>query len=235
MNRRLPIFLFFISCVFLNSYAQHQKVKNQPYGDQRLHHFGLTVGLNFQDLILTNSGFTDENGETWFAEIPNYSPGFNVGLIADLYLNQYMNLRFSPTVYFGDKSFTFIEETSKELFHTSVRSNFLTFPLDMKVSSMRLNNYRPYIIAGAYTALNLGIKKNEPLLLKAWDYGFQIGFGCDFYLPIVKVCPEIRFYFGIPNMINHDRSDLTDRSQLKFSQALTRGVTRMIVISLNFE
>lgn len=228
------IFLLLLSG--LNLFAQKQKVRNQPYGDQRLYHFGLTVGLNFQDMILDNSGYVGENGEVWFCEIPSYSAGFNVGLIADLYMNQYMNLRFTPTLHFGDKSFNFREQATGELFVNSTKSTYLTFPLDVKFNSMRLNNYRPYFLTGLYGAMDLGVKKDEPILLKSIDYGFQIGFGCDFYLPIVKACPELRFYFGLKDLIEKDRSnDLTDKTMLKYTEALSKGTSRMIVLTFNFE
>ena len=217
-------------------FAQTQKPKNQPYGDQKLYHFGITVGMNFQDLILNNSGFTnEETGETWYGTIPNYSPGFSVGLITDLYLNPYMNLRVTPTLHFGDKSFEFVEPTTKESYKTTIRSNYLTLPIDLKIRSMRLNNYRPYLIAGAYAAMDLGRKKDEAVLLKAMDYGLTIGFGCDFYLPIIKVAPEIRFCFGLADLIEKDRSDLVDLSLMKYTDALSKGTSRMIIVSFNFE
>jgi hypothetical protein len=226
-------FLLF-SCLF-NLSAQTQKVKNQPYGDHKLYHFGIAVGMHFQDINLTNSGFVGENGETLFATIPNYSPGFTVGLIGDLYLNPYMNLRFTPTLSFGDKVFEFVNPVSEERFRTTVRSNYLMAPIDLKFRSMRLNNYRPYVIAGAYSILDLGLKKDEPVLLKRMDYGLSIGLGCDFYLPIVKVIPEIRFCFGLKDIIEKDRSDLQDKSLLKYTDAISKGTSRMIMITFSFE
>ncbi|GHT61259.1 hypothetical protein AGMMS50239_11810 [Bacteroidia bacterium] len=215
--------------------AQTQKVRNQPYGDYKLYHFGITVGLNFQDMLLTNSGLTNENGETWYGTIPNYSPGFTVGLVADLYLNPYMNLRFTPMLCFGDKEFEFVEPAAKASFKTNVRSNYLLTPLDLKIRSMRLNNYRPYVLAGVYSAINLGRKKDEPVLLKQMDYGVSIGLGCDFYLPFVKVIPEIRFCFGLGDILEKDRSDLTDLSLAKYPNALSKGVSRMVIFTFNFE
>jgi len=234
MNKR--IYLAFFACFLaLTALAQKEKVKHQPYGDQRLYHFGITVGLNVQDMILTHSGYTGSNGETWFCEIPDYSMGFNAGLLADLYLNPFMNLRFSPTIHFGDKQFTFREEKTGEIFKTIARSNYLTFPVDVKFSSMRINNYRPYLLTGIYTALDLGIQKNEPMLLKPLDYGVQFGVGCDFYLPIVKICPELRFYFGLTDLLEKNRSDLQDRSFLKYTNSLSKGISRMVVLTFNFE
>ena len=102
--------LLFIICVFFLSVtavmAQKEKVKNQPYADLKWFHLGFHVGLHAQDLILTNTGVAT-NGETWYAEIPSYSPGFSVGVIGDMYLNPYFNLRFTPTIHFGDKKFVF--------------------------------------------------------------------------------------------------------------------------------
>ncbi len=231
------LFFFIVSSAF----AQKQKIKNQPYGDQRLYHFGLLVGLNFQDMIITNSGYTGEPdgngnpGETWFCELPDYSTGFSVGLISDLYLNPYMNLRFTPTLHFGDQKYVFREENSEKLYSTSIRSNNLTFPLDVKFSSMRLNNYRPFVSAGVYGSLNLGRKKGEPILLKETDFGISFALGCDFYLPIVKICPEIRFNFGLVDLIEKDRKDLTDKSLEKYTQAISKGTSRMFVLTFNFE
>ncbi|MDR1610584.1 MAG: PorT family protein [Candidatus Symbiothrix sp.] len=215
--------------------AQTLKVRNQPYGDYKLYHFGITVGLNFQDMLLTNSGLTDENGETWYGTIPNYSPGFTVGLVADLYLNPYMNLRFTPMLCFGDKEFEFVEPATKVSFKTNVRSNYLMAPLDLKIRSMRLNNYRPYVLAGVYSAIDLGRKKDDPVLLKQMDYGLSIGLGCDFYLPFVKVIPEIRFCFGLSDILEKNRSDLTDLSLAKYPKALSKGVSRMVIFTFNFE
>ncbi len=217
------------------AFGQKQKLKNQPYADQRMLHFGFSIGLNGQDMLLTNSGYTGDNGETWFCEIPEYSAGFSVSLIADLYLNQYMNLRFVPTINFGDRNFFFREENTGETYSSVVRSNYLTFPLDVKFSSMRLNNYRPYFLAGVFGAFDVGRQKDMPVLLKPVDYGIEFGIGCDFYLPIIKVCPEIKFCFGFADLIEKDRSDLRDRELLKYSQALSKGISRMVVISFSFE
>ncbi|MDH8701895.1 hypothetical protein M2138_001246 [Dysgonomonadaceae bacterium PH5-43] len=219
---------------FTNVFAQMQKIKNQPYGDQKLYHFGITVGMNFQDIDITNSGMQTD-GETWFATIPNYSPGFSVGLLADYYLNHFLNLRVTPTLHFGDKNFQFIEQETGKIHKASIRSNYLHIPVDLKVRSLRLNNYRPYFLVGAYAGLDLGRQTDKVVYLKAMDYGINIGIGCDFYMPIIKVVPELRFSFGLGNIIETKRTDLTDMSLLKYSNSVSRGKTRMISIVFNFE
>jgi hypothetical protein len=222
-------------------WAQRQKPKNQPYADMKWYHLGFHIGLHTQDLILTNSGAIASDGQVWFAEIPSYSPGFSVGVLSDLYLNPYLNLRFSPTVHFGDKIVAAVTQDYKEnqnreaMMTAAVRSNYLTLPLDLKYSALRLNNHRPYVLGGVYAAFDMGRKKGEPILLKGFDYGVEFGFGCDIYLPFFKLCPEIKFCFGLPNLLETDRRDLTHDADLIMTQALTRASSRMVVLTFNFE
>lgn len=76
----------------MGAMAQKERVRNQPYADLKWLHLGFHVGIHSQDLLLTHTGVMT-NGETWFAEIPSYSPGFSVGVIGDMYMNPYFNLR----------------------------------------------------------------------------------------------------------------------------------------------
>ncbi|MDR1381870.1 MAG: PorT family protein [Tannerella sp.] len=227
--------LLFILFAF-PSFSQKRKVQNQPYADYKLYHFGFHVGLHSQDVILTNNGVATPDGKTWFAEIPSYSPGFSVGVIGDLFLNPYMNLRLSPTIHFGDKTVYFKELTgSEEDVQAGIRSNYLSVPLDLKISSMRLNNYRPYITGGVYGAIDLGRRKGNPLLLKQIDYGFEFGFGCNIYMPFFKLAPEIKFKFGLPDLLEKNRGDLSNEEDKIFTNALSKATSRMIVLTFNFE
>ncbi len=214
--------------------AQQEKVKNQPYVDNKLFHLGFHVGLHAQDMILTHSGVST-NGEVWFAEIPTYSPGFSVGVIGDMYLNPYFNLRLTPTINFGDKKFTFKEQESGDEFSTSVRSNYLTVPLSLKYSAMRMNNFRPYLTGGVYGAFDLGRKRGNPLLLKGTDFGLEFGLGCCIYLPYFRLCPELKFSFGLVDLLEKDRSDIQGQEVIKYSDALSKATSRMVTLTFNFE
>jgi len=232
--RRIAFIVFLISLIIPGALAQKERVKNQPYADLKWFHLGFHVGLHSQDLILTHSGVTTD-GETWFAEVPSYSPGFSVGVIGDMYMNPYFNLRFTPSIHFGDKKFTFREKDTGEEFITTVRSNYLNFPLSIKYTALRLNNYRPYLIGGVYGALDMGRKKGNPLLLKSFDYGLEFGIGCDIYLPFFKLCPELKFSFGLADLWQKDRPDLLDKELIKYTDAVSKATTRMVVLTFNFE
>jgi hypothetical protein len=215
--------------------AQKEKVKNQPYVDMKLFHLGFHIGLHTQDLILTHTGNPTLAEQTWFAEIPAYSPGFSVGIIGDILVNPYLNLRLIPSIHFGDKQFVFREYESGEKYTTSLRSNYITLPLELKYSSIRLNNYRPYLTGSVYGALDLGRKKGEALLLESIDYGVSVGLGCDFYFSFFKLCPELKFFFGLRDLIEKNRTDLSLPELSIYTDAFSRGTSRMIVLTFNFE
>jgi len=232
---RLSILLILVLGFSLDASSQYRKPINQPYADQKMYHLGLSLGINGQDMIMSHTGFVGDNGEVWFAEIPSYSVGFSVGIVGDRYLNQFLNLRLAPSLNLGERRFVFREQSSGEEYTTSLRANYITIPLHLKFSVPRIKNYRPYVLAGAYTAVDLGTKKNDALYFKKMDYGLEFGVGCNIYFPLFKLCPELRFSFGLVDLINKDRSQLDDKTMVKYTEAMSSGKSRMISLIFNFE
>jgi hypothetical protein len=62
-----------------------------------------------------------------------------------------------------------------------------------------------------------------------------VGLGCDFYLPYFKFIPEIKFCFGLLDIINSKRKDLTDPALMNFTQSVDRGQNKMIVFTFYIE
>jgi hypothetical protein len=233
---RIVMLLLLLSC--LMAYGQRKKLQSQPYADQKMFHLGFTVGMNAQDLILSHTGAADALGDVWFAEIPSYSPGFSVGIIADKYLNHYMNLRAIPSLHFGGKRFTYREQDAPDAsnnYNFSLKTNYLALPVHVRFSSERLNNIRPYVLAGGFVNYEIGAKNEPEIKFKKMDYGIEIGLGCNLYFPLFKLSPELRFSFGLRDLIEHGRSDIRDPDMLKFTDALKSGKSRMITLTFNFE
>lgn len=235
MTKKMSYILLLLLTISVGVSAQQRKLQHRPYADQRLFHFGFTVGLHTQDLILSQSGFVNENGDTWFSEIPNYSPGFAVGIIGDIYLNKFLNLRATPSLYLGEKKFIFKEQSSGEEYSTRIRNNYIALPLHLKISGERINNFRPYLLAGGYAAVELVREKNRAVLLKPYDAGIELGVGCDFYLPFFKLAPELKFSFGLVDVLDKQRNDLKDEELRKYVNSLSKATQRMITLSFHFE
>jgi len=219
--------------------AQTRKVQNRPYIDMRAWHYGFLFGVHVQDLEFVHNGWVNtlEDGteETWFADVPSYSPGFNVGVLGEARFTNELSLRIIPTMYFGDKTVVFREHQTGLTTRQTIKSTYFTVPIDAKWSAPRFNNYRPYVVAGVVPMLDLTVKKQKELLMRRLDFGFEVGLGCDFYLPFFKLIPEVKFCFGLPNILVHDRSDLIDKNLLKYTQSLAAARSRMIVFNFYFE
>lgn len=226
------------------SFAQKRKVMNRPYIDQRPFHYGFLAGMQLQDLELTQNGFTDADGNQWWADAPNYEPGFCVGILGEMRLNEHLALRVIPTMHFGTKRIKYYNllptvSESGSMMHEvqwqSMKSTYFTIPVDVKFSAQRFNNYRPYMMMGLSPALDLTIKKGQQLRLNSFDCYVEAGLGCDFYAPWFKFIPEIKFCYGLCNIINKKRNDLADSKDLIFTNSVDGGHSKMIVLTFYFE
>lgn len=234
MKRKLICILSLLLCI--TAFAQERKLQNRPYIDQRKFHYGFFVGFHMQDLELTNNGYIDPaSSEQWYAEVDNYSPGFSVGVLGEMRLNTYLSLRLTPTMHFGQKHISFHEQVSGRDSTQNMKSVYISIPLDLKISGPRFNNYRPYILAGVNPMIDLTTKKQKALLMKPFDCYLEIGMGCDIYLPFFKLIPELKFCFGLANILQKNRTDLVDKNLIKFSNALDDASAKMIVLTLYFE
>ena len=160
---------------------------------------------------------------------------FRSGVLGELYLNHYMSLRIVPTLYFGDKRVQFREVETGKKESQNIKSAYVSCPIDVKFSAERFNNYRPYVMLGLSPTYDLTVKKGKALRVKPFDCYFEIGMGCDIYLPFFKLIPELKFGFGLVNLIDKKRNDLTDKSLEKFTLSVDKAKARMIALTFYFE
>ncbi|MDM8337479.1 porin family protein [Mediterranea massiliensis] len=233
--KRIVLTILMLASLVLAACAQQRKVQNRPYIDQRRWHYGFLAGLHVQDFEVENSGYVTADGETWFADVAQYSPGFTVGVLGELYLNRFLALRLIPQLHFGEKKVVFREQGSGEEFSQVVKSAYLSVPLNLKFSAERFNNHRPYLVAGLSPTYDFGVKKGRALLVKPFDCYVEVGLGCDFYLPYFKLIPELKFCFGLTNLLQQKRDDLVDESLRKFTDSVSCLSSRMVVLTFYFE
>ena len=241
--------MFTLCLTALMAMAQERKVQNKPYTDLRPLHLGILVGMNLQDIELENVGpqsILQEDGtmktQTIVCDDDKWNAGFSVGVLADLRLSQHLNLRFTPTMHFGAKHLTFYNMTEltaegrlTELTQ-DMKTTYMSFPVDLKFSAERWNNYRPYIIAGVNQLVNLTSKNQDYLQLKRADTMIEVGLGCDLYLPFFKLIPELKFCYSLTNAIDKGHAnELQDTNKRMYANAVKSGQTKMIVLTFYFE
>ena len=214
----------------------NDKVLNRPYADQRPWHLGFSVGVFASDLMFTHNGLVTEAGEQWRLDQPNYQPGFCVNGLFNLRLNDYFSVRFTPGMYFGSRDISMLDVNSGATERQNIKSTYVVLPVDLKYSAMRWRNARPYLVAGVLPAFDVSKKRSDILQLKSADMMLSVGFGFDFYLPYFKLSPEIKFCFGLSDVLQHERPDLADNpDKFKYTQSLSKAVSKMFVLTFYFE
>jgi hypothetical protein len=223
--------LFFVSVFFLGHLCSAQlfskeKILNRENFDKQLLTFGFYMGLNVYDYKFDYNALEPDEIYT------RRTTGFNVGVVSDLRLSEYLNLRFEPGVafarrdlYFTDLTFTEPNERLREVNSTNVH-----LPLLLKVSTKRLNNWKPFIIGGASYSHNLSSNEDNPddnsagqFRQKTGVFNYEMGFGIDFYLNYFKFTPSIRGVFAINDELVRDKNPNSPYTG-NVDSMLTRGV-----------
>ena len=238
--------IILLLAVAMCGFGQKRKVQNRPYIDLRPMHFGISIGMNLQDLEMENIGpqlLEDGSTRTVLCDADTWNPGFSVGVLADMRLSDHFNVRVSPTLHFGSKRLTFrdldnFDEAGVPQQATQdMKNTYISLPIDLKFSAQRFNNYRPYMIAGVNPMLNLTGKNQDYLRLKRFDTMIEAGLGCDFYLPFFKFIPELKFCYGLTNALDSSHAgELTDINKRVYSQSIAKAApTKMFILTFYFE
>ena len=214
----------------------NDKLENRPYADMRRWHLGFSVGANTMDTRFAHNGYITDDGEEWRAEQVNYAPGFSVSGLIALRLNNYFSLRFSPGMMFGSRDIRFLDLTTGAEDKQNIKSTYVTLPVDLKFAALRVRNARPYIVGGIMPAFDVSKKRNDLLKLTSSDFYLSIGFGCDFYLPYFKLIPELKFCFGLTDILTHDRPEMADDpTRRKYTNSIAKATSKMICLTFYFE
>ena len=228
--------LIFLTAMATGAVAQERRVQNKPYLDMRRFHYGFCICLHDQGIGIENNGYVDpETGARWMAENDRHNWGFNVGVLGEWKMSEHFALRLIPSMYFGSKSIGFVNLTTGETESEDLKSTYIALPVLLKVSAPRFNNYRPYVIAGIQPMYDLTTKKQELLMTKKMSATIEVGLGCDLYLPYFKLIPELKFSFGLGNILEKNRKDLTDRTKEVFTKSVSSINSNMVTLTFYFE
>lgn len=213
----LTLLLSFFSVILV---AQPPKVRNLQRFDTKLIHFGFSLGINSGGFALQRKAYNLNSDSLASIDVVNQS-GFNLGIVSDLHLGPYFNLRFLPTLVFGQRNvnFNFISGNGTKVSELrQVESTYLDFPLLLKYRSARLNNFAAYFIAGGKYSIDLASNEDvktedieEPIIkLKRNTYAAEVGIGTDFFLPYFKLGLEIKMSYSLDDALIKDNTYLSD-------------------------
>lgn len=230
--------LFFVQLTAC--WAQERRVQNKPYIDERRFHYGFFVGAHDQSLRLDNNGYMPPSGDAmagqqWVAQADQTNFGFSVGVLGEWRMSRYLALRVLPSLHFGSRHITFRELGMDKYESQDMKSCYVGVPVDLKVAAPRFNNYRPYVLFGVAPMYDLITSKQSKLRTKPFNLMLETGMGCDLYMPFFKFIPELKFCFGLGNLLQKNRTDITDPSQLIYTQSVDKASVGMVVLTFYFE
>jgi hypothetical protein len=246
----------------LNSMAQRDRVKNLTTFDDKRLHFGFTLGLNMPDFSIDHyptiganpkfattppeviNGIPITSDQRIRADVASLTPGFTVGIVTNLRLSESLDLRFLPGMSFGERKLTYrnnegempVEDVNNEdqTEYFSIKSTFLDFPLLVKYKSRRMNNQRPYLIGGVAYRIDISKTGEEELIrLKPFSASLEAGMGWDMYLQFFRLSTELKFSFGLDNILDDGPTDISQKKV--YSNAFSRISSDMFVLSFHFE
>lgn len=139
--------------------------------------------------------------------------GFNVGLIGEMRINEFLDLRFEPGLFYTQRNLGFPGFDNANDAIREVRSTYIHFPLLLKVSAKRLGNWKPFLVGGVSTSLNLGSNQDNlddnstgTFRMKKSTQYYEMGFGIDFYTEYFKFAPSIRGVFALTDELVPDNN-----------------------------
>lgn len=211
------LFIFFLSVHTCNAQLfNREKVTydaNSGRGstNNNLLRWGYFLGINSYDF---NFDYNEDLRDIYVKK----SAGFSVGLIGNLRLNDFIDFRLEPgliitnrELYYSQTYFTGFPDLNNSDLTREVKSTYIHIPLLVKFSTKRINNFKPFIVGGFSTALNLSSNENNPddnsngqFRTKKNMFFYELGFGIDLYLYNFKFTPSIRGLFAINDELIRD-------------------------------
>lgn len=205
--------------------------------DSKNIHFGFSLGMNTASFLMESNLAL---GDSLLRLETISQSGFNLGIVSDLHITPYFNLRFIPSLSFSERrlEYTFNHNTKgTSVLDKAVESTYLDFPLNLKARSLRYNNFAAYVLGGVMYSYDLISQKNVvnstknlgDMVVKLNDHNmyYQIGVGFDFFLEYFKFSPEIKMSYGINNIIINDKTILSD--------PITKLRSKILLVSFTFE
>lgn len=233
MKEKIFIGLFLIPLLAL---SQRKVPENLPHFDNKTLHFGFQLGMSQngfavdQDITRTDSLLKLETKS---------QPGFVIHVVSELHLGPYFGLRFTPGIAFAARDLTYSFYTPKgpNLTSRTVESTFIEAPLALKYRSKRVNNFAQYVTLGFNYSFDLASQQNVDnsvdalgrtlVKVKPQNYNLELGVGFDFFLEYFKFTPELKFSYGLNNIIFDDNTI--------YSNPIVDLRSRIFVVAFNFE
>ncbi|MDO9510352.1 MAG: porin family protein [Bacteroidales bacterium] len=234
--RYITVAFFALFPLFLSAQGV-PKIPNLPKFDLEIKHFGFYLGYNqmsfiirpiegFQDRVWTKFEMPDLVADSArILGIESASvPGFTIGIVSNLRLSNYLDLRFLPGLQFGERQLLYHLEQYRhgDTLLTDVPKNivstYIDFPIYIKYKTQRVHNFRAFVTAGVSYKIDLSSSKKDKdntsgeisVKLNKQDVDLDLGVGFDIYTVYFKFSTELKMSYGLLNLIRKEDNIYTN-------------------------
>lgn len=226
------------AALLLSASVSAQREMNLADHDNKPYYFGIILGYNTSHYNITQHPAFLQRDTVLSIESLN-SGRVHLGILANWQMTPRLDLRFYPlNLIFSEKKFRYTENPllnggKVKTTTQNVESIVMSLPLQVRLKSDRIGNFRVYtLLGGKYDfdlASNAGSRNAENMVkVVKSDLGVEGGIGFQFFFRYFILSPEIKFSYGLTNVHARDES-------LRYSNVIDRMNSRMILFSLHFE
>lgn len=201
------------------------------YDDQWIH-YGFLIGIHSSKYVVNYSdAYVSSELDTLHSVVPGNLGGFKVGFLSNMKITPYLDFRGSITVGFYENDLLY-RMTDGSSIRELKDATMVEIPLLLKYKSARRGNVAMYMLAGVNPSIEAAGSTDErdvtqKLELKNWNMAIDLGVGFDLYYPFFKFSPEVRYSYGLRNMLTDEVND--------FSRPLDKLTTQNLSIIFTFE
>jgi hypothetical protein len=238
LNRSTAILpaLFLLLISITGSAQKRPQIENLPKFERRMYHFGFLLAVNQMNFALkTIDDYKRFDSLVYVTTKPNM--GFCIGIVSQMRIVRHLQLRFVPTLSFGDRSveYTIKKGDSVKLVQSKkAESTFMEFPFMLKYTSRRLVNAQAFVLLGAKYTIDMASQANKknkefdvPIKLNRNDVLGEVGTGFDFFLTYFKFGIELKMSYGFLDLLKRENNIYTD--------PIKRLGSKVFQISFTFE
>jgi hypothetical protein len=188
----------------------------------RRFHFGFNLGVNYANFTIKPQSNLNPFDSLMVVN-PSGMAGFDIGIVANMNLGNYFDLRFVPAISLIDRKVNYTIKYSGNTLNTltqNIESVNLDFPLLVKFKSSRMGNVRFYVVTGGQYSVDLASRSKKRntnndvyIKLQATDLQIPVGVGLDFYLEFFKLSIEAKMSYGALNLLKNENNMLTNSIQ----------------------
>lgn len=201
--------------------------------NQKPYYFGITLAYNNSNFKVYQSREFVLNDSINRVESVT-GPGFNLGIVTNLKIGENFDVRFLPTLSFGERNINYDPTRfNRKPFARRVESVFVEMPFHARYKSAPFHDMRLFVIAGVKYSFDVASDsraRNAETLVKIApnDFAYEIGAGVQMFLPYFIFSPEIKFSHGLNNILIFDKA-------LEESSVIDKVLSRTFTLSFHFE